>query len=97
VHDDIIRDIRHLSVAEGETSPHHVNADVPAEAAIVQATGRINVGGGDENVAKLQLAARWSEQFAPEQGDSLDAALQRFQRVYHFVDSVSKLVDPNQI
>jgi hypothetical protein len=97
VHDDTIRDFPHLSVSQGETPAPHLAADEKPDAAIIQSTGRINVGGGDENVAKIQLAARWSEHFAPDQGDSLDAALQRFQRVYHFVDSVSKLVDPNQL
>ena len=56
----------------------------------------IGVGGGDENVAKLQLAARWAEKFA-EPNDTLEAALKRFQRVYNYVDSVTKLVDPDQI
>ena len=34
---------------------------------------RIMVGSGDENVAKIQLAARWAEAFADEAEDSLDA------------------------
>jgi len=57
---------------------------------------RISVGSGDENVAKIQLSARWAEQYAPE-GDTLDAALQRFNRVYVYIDSVTKLVDPPEI
>jgi hypothetical protein len=57
---------------------------------------RIGVGGGDENVAKIQLAARWAEQYAPESGDTLDDALRRFKRAYNYVDSVSKLVDPDE-
>jgi hypothetical protein len=56
---------------------------------------RVGVGSGDENVAKIQLATRWAEQYAPA-NDSLDAALQRFQRVYTYIDSVTKLVDPDQ-
>jgi hypothetical protein len=56
---------------------------------------RITVGSGDENVAKIQLAARWVEQFAPE-NDTLDGALQRFHRAYYYIDSVSKLVDPTE-
>ena len=56
---------------------------------------RIGVGSGDENVAKIQLATRWAEQFAPAD-DNLDAALRRFQRVYTYIDSVTKLVDPDQ-
>ena len=55
---------------------------------------RIGVGGSDEIVAKLQLAARWAEQYAPDNGDSLDAALIRFRRAYNYLDSVTKLIDP---
>ncbi|MGE3270625.1 MAG: hypothetical protein AB7P40_17865 [Chloroflexota bacterium] len=55
----------------------------------------IGVGSGDENVAKLQLAARWAERFAPETGDTLESALNRFKRAYHYVDSVTKLVEPD--
>jgi hypothetical protein len=57
---------------------------------------RIGVGSGDENVAKIQLAARWAELYAPANGDSLDEALRRFKRAYNFVDSVSKLVEPEE-
>ena len=64
-----------------------------------QASGqadRIGVGSGDENVAKIQLAARWAEDFAPQSGDSMEEALRRFKRVYTYVDSVTKLVDPDE-
>jgi hypothetical protein len=87
VRDDSIRELRHKAV-DVESTPDAV--------AVAAVSDRIGVGGGDENVGKLQLAARWSEQFAPEEGDTLDAALQRFRRVYNFVDSVTKLVDPEQ-
>jgi hypothetical protein len=67
-----------------------------AEVAVVTTRGeRISVGGGDENVAKLQLAARWAEQFTPEGDDSLEGILARFKRAYHYVDSVTKLVEPD--
>lgn len=56
----------------------------------------IGVGSGDENVAKIQLASRWAEQYAPETGDTLEEALRRFKRVYNYVDSVSKLVEPDE-
>jgi hypothetical protein len=75
-----------------------------AETEPVEETGRasapndrIGVGSGDENVAKLQLAARWAEQFGPEDGDTLEEALRRFKRAYAYVDSVTKLVDPDEI
>ena len=57
---------------------------------------RIGVGSGDENVAKIQLATRWAEQYAPATGDTLEEALRRFKRVYNYVDSVTKLVEPDE-
>jgi hypothetical protein len=57
---------------------------------------RIGIGSGDENVAKIQLAARWSEEYAPAAGDTLDDALRRFKRAYHYLDSVTKLVEPDE-
>lgn len=70
-----------------------VGAEAPG--AVSARAERISVGSGDENVAKIQLAARWAEQFAPPGGDSLDGALARFRRAYTYIDSVSKLVDPD--
>ena len=74
-----------------------------AETDPVEETGRasarndlVGVGGGDENVAKIQLATRWAEQYAPESGDTLEEALRRFKRAYHYVDSVTKLVEPDE-
>jgi hypothetical protein len=97
VQDDTIRELRHQSIARDGLASRHVGMEAPPEAAdAAPVRDRIGVGGGDENVAKLQLAARWSEQYAPEDGDTLDSALQRFRRVYNFIDSVSKLVDPDQ-
>ena len=57
---------------------------------------RIGVGSGDENVAKIQLAARWAEAYAPNERDSLDAALQRFYRAYAYIDSVTHNVAPEE-
>jgi len=68
------------------------DADASAPAARSE---RVGVGGGDENVAKLQLAARWAEQFSLAGDDSLEAMLGRFKRAYHYVDSVTKLVEPD--
>jgi hypothetical protein len=57
----------------------------PAESDAVEETGRasavsdrIGVGSGDENVAKIQLASRWAEEYAPMTGDTLEEALRRF-------------------
>ena len=67
-------------------------AEMPG--AVDARAAKISVGSGDENVAKIQLAARWAEEFAPDADDSLDATLARFRRAYTYIDSVSKLVDP---
>lgn len=69
----------------------------PVDEAILASvrSDKIAVGSGDENVAKIQLAARWAESYAPATGDSLEEALRRFKRVYTYVDSVTKLVDPD--
>ena len=57
---------------------------------------RIGVGSGDENVAKIQLAARWAEAYPPAAHDSLDAVLQRFYRAYAYIDSVTHNVAPEE-
>jgi hypothetical protein len=55
---------------------------------------RIGIGGGDDAVTRIQLAARWSETYAPEQGDSLVAVLKRFRMAYEYLDSVIHGVEP---
>jgi hypothetical protein len=95
VQDNTIAETRRQSIVGAGPTPRRAGAEVPPEAdGFYKASDRVSVGGGDENVAKLQLAARWSEQYAPKEGDTLEAALQRFRRVYTYVDSVTKLVDP---
>jgi hypothetical protein len=89
VHDETVRDIPtrlHQEIAADDASQrdgHPERSDI------------IGVGGGDENVAKVQLASRWAERYG-EPNDSLDAVLKRFHQAYTFIDSVTKLVDPNQ-
>jgi hypothetical protein len=56
--------------------------------------GRIGVGGGDETVVRIQLAARWAEAFAPARGDSLHATMQRFRQAYEYIDAVTHGVEP---
>lgn len=85
-------DERTADEAVVEKAPRSSEADAIAAAARPE---RIGVGSGDENVAKLQLAARWAEQFGPASDDTLEAALARFKRAYHYVDSVTKLVEPD--
>ena len=55
---------------------------------------KIGIGGGDDAVTRIQLAARWSETYAPEQGDSLVAVLKRFRAAYEYLDAVIHGVEP---
>jgi hypothetical protein len=57
---------------------------------------RISVGSGDEMVARIQLAARWAEAFAPEDSDSLEESLRRFYRAYSYIDAVTHGVSPEE-
>ena len=57
---------------------------------------RISVGGGDDAVTRIQLAARWAETYAPHQGDSLKAVLQRFRSAYEYLDAVTHGIEPSQ-
>ena len=54
---------------------------------------RIAIGGGDDSVSRIQLAARWAESYAPE-GDSLGSALRRFRTAYEYLDAVIHGVEP---
>ena len=55
---------------------------------------RIGVGGGDDSVCRIQLAARWAETFGPPAGDSLSSALKRFRTAYEYLDAVTHGVEP---
>ncbi|HEY3059576.1 MAG TPA: hypothetical protein VGL99_11425 [Chloroflexota bacterium] len=57
---------------------------------------RIGIGGGDDAVTRIQLAARWAESFAPERGDTLVASLKRFRLAYDYLDSVLHGVEPTE-
>lgn len=81
----------------GHRGAAHAETDPAEEAGLAGArSDKIAVGSGDENVAKIQLAARWTEEYAPRSGDTLEDALRRFKRAYHYVDSVTKLVEPEE-
>jgi hypothetical protein len=54
---------------------------------------RIGVGGGDDSVSRIQLAARWAEAYATE-GDSLGGMLRRFRAAYDYLDAVIHGVEP---
>jgi hypothetical protein len=54
---------------------------------------RIGVGGGDESVTRIQLAARWAESYGPPT-DSLASILKRFRAAYEYLDAVTHSVEP---
>jgi hypothetical protein len=55
---------------------------------------RIGIGGGDDTVTRIQLAARWSETYAPHNGDTLVGILKRFRTAYEYLDAVYHGVEP---
>ncbi|MBV9579685.1 MAG: hypothetical protein JO057_13940 [Chloroflexi bacterium] len=57
---------------------------------------KIGVGGGDDSVSRIQLAARWAEAFGRD-GDSLTSALKRFRTAYEYLDAVIHGVDPPEL
>jgi hypothetical protein len=54
---------------------------------------RIGIGGGDDSVTRIQLAARWAETYSPRV-DSLGSVLKRFRAAYEYLDSVTHGVEP---
>jgi hypothetical protein len=58
---------------------------------------RIGIGGADDQIARIQLAARWSESFAPEGGDSQTSKLKRFRVADDNQDSVTHGVEPAEL
>ena len=61
-----------------------------------RAEQRIGVGGGDDSVSRIQLAARWAEAYATE-GDSLGGMLRRFRAAYDYLDAVIHGVEPPEV
>jgi hypothetical protein len=57
---------------------------------------RIGIGGGDDSVTRIQLAARWAETYSPET-DSLGGVLKRFRAAYEYLDSVTHGVEPPEL
>jgi hypothetical protein len=54
---------------------------------------RIGIGGGDDSVTRIQLAARWAETYGSGK-DSLTSILGRFRLAYDYLDAVTHGVDP---
>ncbi len=59
------------------------------------AAGLIGIGGGDDAVTRIQLAARWAERYAPGSGDSLQNMLQRFKTAFEYLDAVTHGIEPH--
>ncbi len=57
---------------------------------------RIAIGGGDDSVTRIQLAARWAETYSPR-ADSLGSVLKRFRAAYEYLDSVTHGVEPTDL
>ena len=64
-----------------------------AEADAARRGDRIGVGGADDNVSRIQLAARWAEAYTTD-GESLAAILRRFRAAYEYLDAVIHGVEP---
>src|SRR5579871_1844717 len=54
---------------------------------------RIGVGGGDDSVTRIQLAARWAESYGSG-SDTLGGVLKRFRAAYDYLDAVIHGVEP---
>src|SRR5947209_16346901 len=54
---------------------------------------RIGIGGGDDSVTRIQLAARWPESYGPPT-DSLGNILSRFRAAFEYLDAVIHGVEP---
>ena len=57
---------------------------------------RIGIGGGDDSVTRIQLAARWAESYGPYT-DSLAGMLKRFRAAYEYLDAVIHGVEPSDL
>jgi hypothetical protein len=57
---------------------------------------RIGVGGGDDSVTRIQLAARWAESYGSDT-DSLGRVLKRFRAAYDYLDAVIHGVEPPEL
>jgi len=58
--------------------------------------GDIGIGGGDDSVSRIQLAARWAEAYGKD-SDSLASVLKRFRTAYDYLDAVIHGVDPPEL
>lgn len=84
-----------MTTGEGE-APR--NGQAPREAKDERDRGgqRISVGASDDTIAKIQLAARWAEAYAPND-DSLATILKRFRGAFEYLDAVIHGVEPPEL
>ena len=57
---------------------------------------RIGIGGGDDSVTRIQLAARWAEAYGSDK-DTLTTILNRSGSTYDYLDAVTHGVEPPQL
>jgi hypothetical protein len=82
-----------MTTGEGGTAPRDGQSRQDGE----KGRGdRIGVGGGDDSVSRIQLAARWAEAYAVD-GDSLGGMLRRFRTAYDYLDAVIHGVEPPEM
>jgi hypothetical protein len=82
-----------MSTGEGPAGPREARDDREDRS---RRSERIGIGGGDDNVIRIQLAARWAEAYGPDR-DSLGAVLKRFRATYEYLDSVTHGVEPPEL
>jgi hypothetical protein len=96
--DGVRIDMQDESIRSSSGAGTHAEAeDGDAKGVVIARSELIGLGGSDESVVSLQLAARWAEKYGPENEDSLEDALRRFRRAYNYVNSVIKLVEPEEL
>lgn len=83
-----------MSTGEGDVADPREGQSKPSEDG--HRGERIGVGGGDDAVSRIQLAARWAEAFAKD-GDSLGGMLRRFRLAYEYLDAVIHGVEPPEL
>ncbi|HEY1292485.1 MAG TPA: hypothetical protein VGJ60_05265 [Chloroflexota bacterium] len=84
-----------MSTGEGE-DPRNLPGQRDGDDRASHGGDRIGIGGGDDSVSRIQLAARWAEAYA-KQGDSLASVLKRFRIAYEYIDAVIHGVDTPEL
>jgi hypothetical protein len=82
-----------MTTGEGADGPGGARDDKDKRKDGDERAQHINVGGGDDAVTRIQLAARWAESYGPKT-DSLEQVLKRFRAAYEYLDAVTHGVEP---